>query len=229
MSARLRFSADTFAFLNELRDNNSRDWFDTQRSRYEQVVREPYLQLIADLQAPLAQISPHFQADTRRQGGSLFRQHRDTRFRRDKSPYKYWAGAKFFHERRREIDAPSFFMHIQPQRCFVGGGLRMPQSSTLQRVRSFIVDNPRAWKSAAHDPQLRAHFDQSGPTLVRAPRGHDINHELIVDLRRKNYMAVRYFEDELALSEELPDWIAAQLRQVAPLVDYLCAALDLDF
>ncbi|MHB8679755.1 MAG: TIGR02453 family protein, partial [Rudaea sp.] len=88
------FSKNTFAFLRALDRNNNRPWFHAHQADYERHVREPFLQLIADLQAPLAKISTHMRADPRKAGGSLFRVHRDTRFANDKTPYKPWAGAR---------------------------------------------------------------------------------------------------------------------------------------
>ena len=121
----------------------------THKDDYERHVREPFLQLITDLQAPLAKISPHYRADPRKNGGSLFRIHRDTRFSNNKLPYKPWQGARFFHERRHEIPAPSFYMHIQPGDCFAGGGMWHPGIGRRSSASAtFIADNPAAWKKA---------------------------------------------------------------------------------
>ena len=89
------FTAATFRFQRDLAKNNNRAWFAANRTRYEDVLRDPFLRLIEDMQAPLAKISAHYRADPRPSGGSLFRIHRDTRFRNDKTPYKTWAGARF--------------------------------------------------------------------------------------------------------------------------------------
>src|SRR4029079_190587 len=100
------FSPATFRFLRDLAANNNRTWFAANKQRYDDAVREPYLRLIGDLQRPLAKISTHYRADPRPQNGSLFRIYRDTRFASDKTPYKTWAGARFAHERRRQVAAP---------------------------------------------------------------------------------------------------------------------------
>ena len=142
------FSEATFRFQRDLAANNNRAWFAANKARYEEVLREPFLRLITDLQAPLAKISAHYRADPRPQGGSLFRIYRDTRFASDKTPYKTWAGARFAHERRREVEAPSFYLHIQPRDCFAGGGIWHPESPTLKKIREFLADNPAAWKKA---------------------------------------------------------------------------------
>ena len=227
--AKTYFSRATFTFLRALARNNNREWFKAHQGAYERDVRDPFLALIADLQAPLAKISPHLRADPRKTGGSLFRLYRDTRFANDKTPYKTWAGARFFHERRREIESPSFYLHIQPNDCFVGGGIWHPEPATLKRIRDFLVDNPTTWKRATQGKTFRERFEFWGETLSRPPRGYDAQHELIEDLKRKNFAAGEAFSDALACSGELVPAIVGTFKQLAPMIDYLCAALDLEF
>ena len=223
------FTAASFRFLRSLDRNNSRDWFHEHKDDYERHVREPYLQLITDLQPPLAKISPHYRADPRKNGGSLFRIFRDTRFSHNKLPYKPWQGARFFHERRHEIPAPSFYMHLQPGECFAGGGMWHPESDALKHIREFLADNPAAWKRATRSKAFSEHLALGGETLVRPPRGYDPTHELIDDLKRKDFVASAGFSEELACSAELLPWLVTTFKQVAPLVDYLCAAQELEF
>ncbi|MCW8809040.1 MAG: DUF2461 domain-containing protein [Rhodanobacter sp.] len=223
------FTAATFRFLHALDRNNSRDWFTAHKGDYERHVREPFLQLIADLQAPLQKISPHYRADTRKNGGSLFRIFRDTRFSHNKLPYKPWQGARFAHERHREIPAPVFYMHIQPGECFAGGGMWHPEADALKHIREFLADNPMAWKRATRSKAFREHLELGGESLVRPPRGYDPAHELIDDLKRKDFVASARFTEELACSAELLPWIVATFKRVSPLVDYLCAAQELEF
>lgn len=223
------FSKATFTFLRALARNNNRAWFQAHNQAYERDVRDPFLALIADLQTPLAKISSHLRADPRKTGGSLFRIYRDTRFANDKTPYKTWAGARFFHERRREIESPSFYLHIQPNDCFIGGGIWHPEPATLKRIRDFLVDNPAAWKRATQSKVFRSSFEFWGETLTRPPRGYDPQHDLIEDLKRKNFAAGEPLSDALACSGELLPSVVATFKRLAPMVDYLCAALDLEF
>lgn len=223
------FTSATFKFLRDLKANNNRIWFNENKPRYEEVLRQPFLQLIADLQAPLAKISPHFVADPRGQGGSLFRIHRDTRFANDKTPYKTWSGARLFHERARQVDAPSFYLHIQQDDCFVGGGKWHPEPESVKRIREFIVNNPAAWKKATRSKSFAAHFTLGGDTLIRPPRGYDADHELIDDIKRKDFVAAERFADSIATSTELKPLLVDRFKRIAPLVDYLCASLDLEF
>jgi uncharacterized protein (TIGR02453 family) len=223
------FSPATFRFFRAIERNNNRDWFHAHKDDYDRHVREPFLALISDLATPLAKISPHYRADPRKVGGSLYRMHRDTRYAHDKTPYKTWAGARLFHERRNEIQAPAFYLHLQPGDCFAGGGLWHPEPDAIKRIRTFLDDNPAAWKTATRSKTFTSHFTFWGESLVRPPRGFAPDHELIEDLRRKNFAAGENFSEELACSDELLPFVVATCKRIAPMVDYLCAAQELEF
>ncbi|MGH8116481.1 MAG: DUF2461 domain-containing protein [Rhodanobacteraceae bacterium] len=223
------FSPATFRFLKALARYNNRAWFKSHQADYETHVRGPWLQLIADLQPAVATISPHYRADPRKVGGSLFRVQRDTRFSHDREPYKPYAGARIFHERRREIAAPSFYLHIAPGDCFIGAGLWHPENHTLRNIRNFIVDNPAAWRRAAHGRAFRDHYEFRGESLVRAPQGFPPDHPLLEDLKRKSFAAGAGFDDTLACSPRLYPFVVTHFKRLAPLVDYLCAAQNLEF
>jgi uncharacterized protein (TIGR02453 family) len=223
------FTDKTFKFLRALARNNSREWFHEHKADYEGHLRTPFLGLIADLQPDVLAVSEHYRADPKPVGGSLFRIHRDTRFSNDKTPYKTWSGARFFHARHKEIDAPSFYLHVQPGHCFIGAGLWHPEPESQRKIRQFIFDNPGSWKAAVHSPAFKRKFAMDGESLVRPPRGFPADHELIEDLKRKNFVATVPLEDSVVLGPNLRKAVATQVAALAPLVDYLCASLDLEF
>jgi len=223
------FTDKSFTFLRGLARNNNRDWFLKHKADYESHVRGPFQRLLTDLQPDLATISNQFRADPRPVGGSLFRIHRDTRFANDKTPYKTHAGARLFHQRYREVDSPSFYIHIQPGHCFVGAGLWHPEPPTRTRIRQFLVENPEAWRKAVHSPAFKRRFELGGEMLQRIPRGFPADHPLAEDLRRQSFVGSTALEDSVVLGPQLRRSIASALTGLAPLVDYLCASLDLEF
>lgn len=236
------FSRTLFQFLRELAENNSREWFLDNKARYESQVRQPALQLIADLGAPLQKISPQLIASPKPVGGSLFRIHRDTRFASDKRPYKTHVGMYFAHAATKAVargeagnaapgrlDAPGLYLHLEPGGCFMGGGLWHPQPPSVKRVRDYMLSNPVSWKKATRDAALRRHFELGGESLARPPRGYDPEHELIDDLRRKDYIASAPLTQAEVLSPDLLKLLVQRYRQLTPMLDWLCGALDLDF
>ncbi|MGV8958828.1 MAG: DUF2461 domain-containing protein [Stenotrophomonas sp.] len=224
------FTDASFKFLRALAAHNDKPWFNEHKAEYEEHVRQPFLRLIADLQPDLAEVSEHFRSDPRTVGGSLFRIYRDARFSHDKSPYKNWQGARLFHERRREVAAPSFYIHLQPGESFVGAGIWHPDPETQRRIRHFILDNPGSWKAAAHAPELRKQFDfDQSEKLVRPPRGFPADFEFIDDLKHRNWVFWRSLDDVTMTGPTLRQTIANDLVTLGPFVDYMCAALDLEF
>lgn len=224
------FTDRSFKFLRSLGRNNNREWFQAHKQDYEDYVRGPFLRLLADLQPALKEVSPHFRADPKSNGGSLFRIYRDTRFANDKAPYKTWQGARLFHERRKQVPAPSFYFHLEAGECFIGAGLWHPEPETQRRIRQFIFDNPGGWKAAAHAPAFERRYDlESEEMLVRPPRGFPADFEFIDDLKHKNFVALRSVEDSVVLGPKLRQTLEKDLAGLAPFVDYLCASLDLEF
>ena len=224
------FSDATFRFLRGLARRNERTWFQAHKAEYDAHVRAPFQQLLTDLQPDVLAVSEHYRADPKPVGGSLFRIQRDTRFANDKTPYKPWQGARIFHARGRQVEAPSFYLHLQPGNCFVGAGLWHPQPATQRAVRQFIFDNPGSWKAAAHAPAFRRKFElDEDETLVRPPRGFPPEFAFIDDLKRRNFVALRAIDDGVITGPRLRKTLAADLAALGPFVDYLCAALDLEF
>lgn len=128
------------------------------------------------------------------------------------------------------MPAPSFYIHLQPGESFVGAGLWHPEPDTQRRVRQFILENPGSWKAAAHAPALRRRFamDES-EMLVRPPRGFPADFRFIDDLRHRNWVLWRPLEDATMTGPRLRHTLETDLAALGPFVDYLCAALDLEF
>jgi uncharacterized protein (TIGR02453 family) len=111
----------------------------------------------------------------------------------------------------------------------VAAGLWHPQPLTLRQVRTFLINNPATWKQATRSAAFRRRFKLDGEQLTRPPRGFDPEHELIDDLKRKDFAASRPLDDEIVLGPRLRQHLTDEFTRLAPMVDYLCAALDLEF
>ena len=214
-----------FRFLRDLKAHNDRDWFQEHKARYEAEARNPVLQLIGAFEGPLAAISRQFSADPRPVGGSLFRLHRDTRFSKDKSPYKTHLGVNFRHrsEAAGGVHGPGFYLHLEPGGCFAGGGLWHPEPEGLFKVRQAIATKSSAWKT------LRAGQVIEGDALKRVPQGFAPDHPLAEDLKLKDFYVSQAFSDAQVLAADFPRCLVEAYRQAAPLVAFLCKALELPF
>jgi uncharacterized protein (TIGR02453 family) len=219
------FSRETFRFLKDLKKHNERAWFAENKARYEEHVKEPALRLIEGLAPKLDKLSPHFLATPR----SLYRIHRDTRFAKDKSPFKTHVGLHFRHERSRDAHAPGYYFHIEPGSVFVGVGIWHPDPSALHRIRQHIVDEPDAWRRGSRAKSFTGTFSMEGERLARAPKGFDPGHPLIEDLRWKDYIGLAELDEPFATSPDLLDRLAGVFKGGTPLMRFLCKALDVPF
>jgi uncharacterized protein (TIGR02453 family) len=220
------FSEGTFTFLRDLEKNNDRDWFQANKDRYEENVRIPALEFIRDFSEHLRDLSPHFRADPRAQGGSLFRIHRDVRFSKDKSPYKTSTGIQFRHEQGKDAHAPGFYLHLEPGACFAGLGIWRPDGKTVRRIREALVEDSREWTRAISGPAFKRSFRLSGDRLVRPPRGFDPDHPLVEDLKWKDYVASAPLSEEVVTGPGFLGEYAAYCRAGLPFVTFLCKALN---
>jgi uncharacterized protein (TIGR02453 family) len=223
------FTPATTKFLTALRNNNDRDWFNANRQRYENDVVAPALNFIAEMDGRLKKISPHFRAIPKKTGGSLMRVYRDTRFAKDKTPYKTNIGVQFRHELGKDVHAPGFYVHIEPQEVFLGVGIWRPDAKALAKIREMIADNPNAWRKARDDKKISARFELRGDSLKRPPRGFDAGHPLIDDLKRKDFISVEQLTVEEIYDVKFADRVNQSFALSKPLMRFLCHALDLRF
>ena len=223
------FTPALFAFLRDLKANNDREWFAENRERYLAVLRDPCLRFITDFGAPLVSVSPHFRADPRPHGGSLFRIHRDIRFSTDKSPFKTAAGLHFRHENGRDAHTPGFYLHLEPGGCFMGMGLWRPDTATLRLVRDRLVADPDSWREAVGDRGFRKVFSVAGESLKRVPRGYDPAHPLAEVLKLKDVTAFTALTQKQVTAPGFLDEFTALCRTGGPLVRWICGALDQPF
>jgi uncharacterized protein (TIGR02453 family) len=219
------FGPELFRFLRDLKANNDRVWFNANKDRYEKEVRGPALDFVEDFAPHLAEISPHFVADPRPSGGSLFRIHRDTRFSKDKSPYKTHVGIHFRHELAKHAHTPGFYLHLEPGSAFTGVGIWRPDAPALLKIREAIAADPKAWRRATADGAVRL----GGESLKRPPTGFDPEHPLIDDLKRKDFIASVELTQKVACSAGFLERFAGTCRETSPLVRFLCEALDLPY
>lgn len=223
------FTPQLFRFFDDLEANNDREWFKANQDRYEETVRQPALDFITDFAEPLAKLSPHFVADARKVGGSLFRIQRDTRFSKDKTPYKLNTGMHFRHELAADAHTPGFYVHLAPGDCFFGAGIWRPPTASANAIRQRIVDEPRAWTKATRAKKFAEVLEFSGDSLKRPPRGFDPDHELIDDLKRKDFIAIAPLTQAKVTRGDFMDLVIDHCRRAAPLMKFVCEANEFDY
>jgi uncharacterized protein (TIGR02453 family) len=221
-----------FTFLKELSRHNEKAWWESNRQRYIEVIREPALEFIQDFGPLLAKISPHFTADSRTVGGSLMRPYRDTRFSNDKTPYKTNVGIQFRHDAGKDIHAPGFYVHLEPDACFVGVGMWHPDTPVTRQIRQAINDDPAGWKKAAKGKAFTDAWSieqDADETLKRVPRELDQNHPYADDLRMKSFVAGAQMTDQMVAVPGFDRALAARFSKAGSFTSFICTAIGLPF
>ena len=229
MARYAKFEPETLRFLDELAANNNRPWFNENKTRYEEQVLDVALRFIQSMQDPLHEIAPHFVAQPTRVGGSLMRVYRDTRFSKNKLPYKTNIGIQFRHEQAKDVHSPGYYVHIAPGEVFLGAGMWRPDSDSLRAIRERIVAKPAEWRRIIEDKPFNRHFDIGGESLTRPPRGFDKEHEFIEDIKRKSFIAVRHLDAKAPLSSGFQKTVESSFKTAEPLVRFLCKAVGVPF
>lgn len=224
-----RFEPTLFRFLEELTDNNNRPWFQDNKTRYEEEVLHPCMAFIRAFEPRLKNVSKYFVASDRRIGGSLMRIYRDTRFAKDAAPYKTNVGIQFRHEFGRDVHAPGFYVHISPDECFLGVGTWRPERQALALIRKMIDEDGPRWRRAKNDKRFRSCFELAGDSLKKAPRDYPIDHPLIEDLKRTDFIAVQELSERDVLSNTFMDTVADSFTASRPFMRFLCRALNVPF
>lgn len=149
------------------------------------------------------------------------RVYRDTRLSKDKMPYKTNIGIQFLHELGKDVHAPGYYLHIEPEECFLGVGIWHPESKALGRIRNFIADNPIAWQEARDYSPFASHFSLVGDSLVRPPKRFNKDHPLLTDLKRKDFIALQSFAPSQVEEAHFVEWMVEQFKTAQPLISYL--------
>ncbi len=169
-------------------------------------------------------MAPHLTADKR----SLFRIYRDTRFSKDKTPYKTHVGIYFRHARSGEADTAGVYLHLEPRRAFLAAGSWHPASPALKHIRDTLAARPEAWRSAiaAVGPEWTL---TDGDPLKRPPAGFSADLPLIDDIKRRSFgISTPLTQREITASGFL-DECEARVARARPFMEFLCGALRVEY
>ena len=219
------FTPEFFKFLRDLKKNNNRPWFQSNKERYEKTVRNPLLDFIGELGPPLRKISKHLIVDNSPSGGSMFRIYRDTRFSKDKTPYKTHASAHFRTAPNKDVHSPGLYLHLEPEEVFSGGGIWHPEGPVLGQIRDYLAHHPTEYKSVLANKTFKSFCTIEGEKLQRPPKGFDPAHELIEHLKYKDFTFFTQFSEREACSPHFLDSYVESCAAAAPYMAFLSKAL----
>jgi len=224
------FDAKLVAFLKALSRNNDKKWFQANKDRFAAEVQDPMLAFVEALEPRIRRVSKHILVEAKKSGGSISRIFRDTRFSKDKNPYHTHVAAIFRHEVGKKAPAPGFFFRVDTKEVTLGTGIWQPEGPALLRIRKAIANDPGKWKKASRSAKFTKRYPKlAGESLKRPPQGFDPEHELISDLKRKDFVAFCQLPLKQLQSKKILDEVEAAYSVSKPFVKFLCDALKLKF
>ncbi len=219
-----RFSRETLAFLTRLKRNNRREWFNARKDDYDAVVRQPMIAIVERLATDMRGIAPELHVSQK----SIYRIYRDVRFSENKQPYKTNVAASFWHRELGKGGGAGMYFHVATDGVWIGGGMYMPDTSQLHRVREQIAANPQHFRSIVEAPAFKRSLDGGleGEQLQRVPRGFPKDHEAAGYLRYRQFLAGREYPARFATSPQFYPGLLDVYRRIAPLIRFLNDALQ---
>lgn len=210
-------------FLKSLQQNNNRDWFNAHKEEF--IAQQTSIEIFAD--ALLTELRKHDLIETPSGKKSLHRIYRDTRFSKEKIPYKTnWSGN--FSRATKQLRG-GYYFHIEPGNSFVGGGFWGPNPEDLKRVRDDISFDATPLRNILNAQSFLDTFGTlHGEQVKTSPKGFDANHEAIDLLRYKQFLLMKRFSDQEVLSSDFLQEVNQTFKNMRPFFDYMSAVLTTD-
>lgn len=211
------------AFLRALAKNNRREWFQPRKPVFEEQVKTPMLDLVTRVTSAMLTFAPAYAGDPEK---AIFRIYRDTRFSKDKTPYKTHIAAVFHRRGLCMHGGGGLYFGVSAKEVEVAGGIYMPAPETLRAVRSHLADRHEEFRGLIQDRTLRRLLgDMQGEQLTRVPKGFLPDHPAADLLRYKQFLFYILLDPALAATPRLEPEIVKRFRALTPFLEFLNAPL----
>ena len=214
----------TLKFIKDLKKNNNKPWFDTNRKRYEEA-KADFILLVENILAAVVKFDPA--VASLKAKDCIFRINRDIRFSKDKSPYKTNMGA-YINPGGKKINTPGYYFHCEPGGSFAAGGLYLPAPEDLAKVRQEIDYNFDEWKKIVNDKTFKKYFTKVDgiEVLSRPPKGYAEDNPAIEFLKMKSFIVSRPLTDAQLTDKNLVKEVAKTFTVMKPMLNYLTHAVQ---
>lgn len=210
-------------FLNDLAQNNTREWMQEHKKRYEKA-RNAFIDFVSLVLEDMQKVDPDLMELTAKE--CIFRINRDVRFSKDKSPYKINFSAYFALGGKKSLNG-GYYFHVQPGQNFVGGGIYQPMPEMLAKIRQEIDYNPQIIHSIISKEEFKSYFGAlKGDKLKTSPKGYSADHVDIELLRHKSFVASKAISDAVVSSKEFRSEVVRGFTIMKPFKDFLTAAVS---
>jgi uncharacterized protein (TIGR02453 family) len=215
------FPPEGIQFMRSLARHNQREWFQPRKPIFDAQVKQPMRQLVEAVNAAMARFAPEYVTDPDK---AIFRIYRDTRFSKDKTPYKDHISASFL--RRGLPGGAGYYFQVSNKDVGIGGGIYMPAPETLRAIRTHVAEHYQDFRRITQASAVKQLLGAvQGEQLSRVPKGFDAAHPAADLLRFKQFILYVELEPDLATGPELYAEIVKRFRAMRPFLEFLNAPL----
>ena len=180
------FPAEGIAFLRDLKKHNDREWFQPRKAIFEENVRQPMLALVAAIHREMMRFAPAYVGEPSK---CVYRIYRDTRFSKNKTPYKTYTAALFWSNGMVKDEGAAFYFGVSAEGIDAGGGLYAAEPDKLLAVRNRIAADAKTFRATFESRRVKKLFgEMHGERLSRVPKGFDPEHPAIDLLKHKQFL-----------------------------------------
>lgn len=211
------------SFLKELEKNNTKDWFDANRKKYEEL-RKQWIELVAELISEVGKFDKDVAILEPKQ--CIFRINRDIRFSNDKSPYKTNFGISLSKFGKKD-NFCGYYLHVQPSGSFVAGGTYLPMPDKLAAIRQEIDYQAEEFVKIITHQTFKKQFGKlSGESLQRPPKGYEADNPMIQFIKHKSFLAEQKLSESDLTSPKFKKNLVSVFMAMQPLNDFLHRAMQ---
>jgi uncharacterized protein (TIGR02453 family) len=207
------FPPEAITFLKGLEKHNTRDWFQPRKEIFDTKLKEPMLAFVELINAELLKFAPEHITEPKK---AVYRIYRDTRFSKDKTPYKTHLGAIFPRRGLGKDSGAGYYFHVSSKGVGVACGAYAPGPEELRKIRHFIAGNHNLFRTS-----IKLMGSLQGSTLTRLPKGFDAEHPAADLIKMKQWYWWVELPLALATSPKLKSEIVKRFRATAPMVELL--------
>ncbi len=213
------FTPAALKFLNGLKRNNDRDWFNARKDVYEAQLKAPMLALIAETNDALAGFAPEFVRDPAK---CMMRIYRDIRFSPNKQPYKINVAAWWARAGLEKTSGAGFYLELSPDALRIAAGAYMPEKEQLLAIRRMLLDRHKELRRLLSTKYLKGRMEPfDGQKMTRGPKGFPLDHPALDLILHRQWGVMATLPTEIALSPILGKQIVSRFQLALPMVELL--------
>ncbi|KAF2330173.1 DUF2461 domain-containing protein [Flavobacterium daemonense] len=217
---------ESLQFLDDLKKNNNREWFQENKKRYE-IFKKDYHQLVSDFLEVMKPLDPSLELLEVK--NCTFRINRDIRFSKDKSPYKAHLGV-WISGGTKGLNRAGYYVHIEKGASFIAGGFYSPESEDLKKVRKEIAFFYDDLEEILNNKDFKREFGSldinENNSLKSMPRGYEKDHPAIEFLKLKSFTATQKYDISEVTQKDFVSKMSKKLIALKPLNEFINRALD---